>query len=175
MKLYPLILLFLFASFSCDSIENPFSEKNVYIFERNNKLGGGISFTFMHYPFENEKVFMHTNISIKFTISEEDDCVYYIYNSQIFSIIGEGTEKNSKRVSAEAHKWINSNDFLVEFLDKEGNEIFSFNNYPPKVKKREIKGILELKPSEFRSKIKRMSEYRINLAVKVGASDRQYL
>ena len=174
MKLYLFLLLFLFTFSSCDSIENPFTEKNVYVLERNNKFGGGISFVFMHEPFENEEVFMHTNISIKFTISEEDDCVYYIYNSQIFSIIGEGTKKMTKRVSAEAHKCINSNDFLVEFFDKEGNTIYTFNNYPPNVKKREIKGVLEIGPSEFRSKIKRTSHYKISIAVKVGASDRKY-
>lgn len=71
MKLYHFLILSLFAFVSCDSNKNPFVEKNVYLLERKEKYEG---------TFDTRGKFgVHLDISFKFTISKEDNCTYYIY------------------------------------------------------------------------------------------------
>lgn len=201
MKPYPYLILSLFALVSCDSIETHIGDKDVYEFEETKK--GEIKFSelkeysvthndFIPYQGLNEfkgKVGgIVLDIHVKFTISDDDNCVYYIYtvSNCIFP------KNQSKQVSEVISKLIKPCKIRMKFEDKEGNHIFTFfNSYASKQslhdlissenfpivlkgKVKEHDNLTEPRPEIsaglFRSKIKRLHTHTLSVSYSAEGS-----
>lgn len=149
MKLYHFLVLSLFTFVSCDSIEIPFVEKNVYVLSRPEY--DTISFSFGSEE-KRTSIEVFCSINIKYTISDEDDCVYYLYDAAIVR------PKDLTEDQTRLFNHISEKGFEVEFYDKEGNEIFSHRD-STNGKLRNVSN------EEFRSKIKRMESFKIKAYV----------
>ena len=117
MKLYHLLVLSFFAFVSCDS---SFLDENVYSFDEYYVC----SEVFEHEGFEKEKFKISADLSLKFTVSEEDKCVYFILKTKKITY----PKIQRDEVTLESFKWLRPETFIVNFWDKEENLIFRWNN-----------------------------------------------
>ena len=166
MKLYHLLVLSFFAFVSCDS---SFLDENVYSFDEYYVCKG----EFLHEGFEGEEYKISADLNLKFTLSEEDECVYFIFKIKELYY---PTIQDHVKGTLESIKWIRPETFIVNFWDKEGNLIFRWNNIgsskslkdqfeieriePPFTyggKATDVNGIL-FKPEFFRSKLERVDQ-----------------
>jgi hypothetical protein len=170
---------------SCNSEHIPLTSKNVYELVREKSFSG----KFNHLGFEGEEFIVYPKVSIKFTISEEDDCVYYIYTYL-------GAEKDSKtsvKAFNEVKSWLRPHYFALILLDEHGNEIFKFSPFmgencsnwadankinTPFTRKGKLHfktesnfrfdETLRISPKFFRSKIERMASFEIYVKLDGG-------
>ena len=172
MRLNQILIFILFTFVSCDSIENPLGDNNVYEFKYEYTFFGGLE----NKSFNKMTFHIQAECEVKFTISDEDECVYYIYkfdNIKFPVIIEDATR--------ELLKVMNPAIFEIKFFDKEDNEIWKWNsrrteNYKsafligkeddfPFIRKGKMYdiGINRITPEVFRSKLKRTerTEFKI--------------
>lgn len=178
MKLYHFLVLSLFTFVSCDSSKNPFGDKNVYEIEETKKgtikFSEFVQYSVTHkdfipyqglYEFKGKVGEIELDIHLKFTISDDDNCVYYIYTLKNLVF----PKNQSNQVSSVITQMLRPANILMYFYDKEGNNIFTFSNpsqsrnesYPIVIKgKVKEEGLTEPRPDIsaglFRSKIERL-------------------
>jgi hypothetical protein len=186
MKLYHFLVLSLCALSSCIEEQNVFELKRHHLDFVDPSKNGILEIGFNHEGFKGVKIFRKLNLSIKFTISEEDDCVYYIYRPSGYydknkTRIPYNSNKTKSEVLREADKLIKEGCFQIELFDKEENTIFSFSNNDDQRNllqsfnyEMTVKGKLKTPVPTFRSKMKRMSTFKIGIGVGFTSSDMQY-
>lgn len=184
-----LLLFLLFNTISCqDSKLNPFVTQNVFELHKEEEIAA----TFQHNGFKGESFSINADVKIKLTISDEDNCVYYIY-----TVKGAKPSQSTTRENfTEAMHWLKPTCFKLRIFDVENNEIFSFFPlYPsvyselPNATKIEFpytrKGKLhssnwasymldkskEISAKSFRSKIKRMSSHSLKICFSKDGQD----
>jgi hypothetical protein len=135
MKLYHFLVLSLFAFVSCEKIKTPFGDQTVYEFEETKK--GTIKFSELEQmsqektiPYQGLNEFkgkvgeIEFDVNVSFKISDDENCVYYVYKISNFIF----PKNQSKQVSEMISKLIKPQVIRMLFFDKEGNKVFSFLN-----------------------------------------------